>query len=338
MEYNSSYSRLAIHMLRQRWASTDADLAEIGVDVDQIFTSAVCPLESHVAVFALLCSESRLGNSASYLFARRLRLSYMGPSAAMMLSAPTIKEALTRGVQITNATVPHLNNALYDLGGNTIEVVWRAMPDNVFYEDGYMKELQMLSTAKITAEILAVAAGGISTHTCTFYFPVKRPPASDLVASILNGINVVWDDTEPTMRLCVTRDFAEQPLMNSSPDVYAQSMIYAETYFASLQKKDINTRLALDAIRSMPPSQVSLRSVARSLNVSESVLKDRLRTEGTTFTSLRNEAHIEVAIRLARQGASRAKAADHFNKSSANFGEWFKSHHPEGKTYTEVKV
>lgn len=331
--YSSSYTRRAIHLLRQRWPNIDKEFVERGIDTDAMMTEMFCSGEQLGAVMQLL--YDKMGDSAGYLFARGVRLSFVGPAAATMLSSPDIRTALSWCVQVGNLS-SGTEIKLFVLGKGA-EMTFN-FPDDMSAGFG---EIAIVTTAKLISEILSQGVGGVPIRKCILTLPTDCVSAPDLIAGALNNITINWDASKP-ISLFVPRDFLKQPLVNSDPITFQQSIAYAAGFFeaANAASPDRNnlTIATIDTIRQMDPLDVSLTSASKSMGLSETVLKDRLRESGTTFTEIRNAAWIEIALKLAEQSASRVEAANHFGKTSANFGEWFKAHHPAGKSYSEIKV
>ena len=331
--YASSYTRRAIHLLRQRWPNIDKEFVDRGIDTDAMMSEMFCSAEQLSAVMQLL--YDKMGDSAGYLFARGIRLSFLGPAAATMLSAPDIRTALSWSVQSGNATSGTTAKLfVFGQGAEMTFTLGESLSAGV-------AEIAIVTTAKLTSEILSQGVGGVPIRKCILTLPTDCVSAPDLIAGALNNITIDWDASKP-MSLFVPNNFLKQPLVNSDPITFQQSIAYSARFFeaANASEPDRNnlTVACTDTIRQMDPLDVSLTSCAKAIGLSETVLKDRLRDAGTTFTEVRNAAWIEIALKLAEQSASRVEAADHFGKTSANFGEWFKAHHPDGKSYSEIKA
>jgi AraC-like DNA-binding protein len=329
--YLSTYARRGIHLLRQRWPNIDKHFNERDIDVDRINSEMTCTPEDLNAVMDLLVDK--MGVSASFLFAREIRLSYMGPAAAVMLSAPNVQAALAWAVRVTN-NESGTRVKMFVINGDA-ELTWE-MDKNL---TAGCRECAIMATAKIASEILAQGCDGVPIRKCVLTLPTDCVVAADLISGALNNITINWCGTSKEMGLHVPAAFLKQRLINSDELVYKVSKEYAELFFDSITAKDNKsyTRTVIDTVRQMDPLDVDLKSTAKEIGQSETAFKDRLRTEGSTFTEARNEAWMQIALRLAEGGASRVDAADHFGKSSANFGEWFKAHHPAGKSYSDIK-
>ena len=337
MYTNTTYIRLCVALLErdggERARQDLCDRLRHGT-VDSYMEKEFVHIEDHHIALEYLCE--RIGTTRAALeFLQRVRLSYMGPAATLVLGAPTVRDAVINAVKLTRLQAGVTVRAEVTPKGMTILDRPR---DDLVAEFPRAVHIYIATITAIMAEIMKAGAHDYLDE-CVISVPWPRPRNAGIAEAMLGGVRIEWDSKGPDVSGFWPAKVLDAPILTGSPSTYAISEAYLDSYLNNPDAPKMVdtpfTSVVQTEIEMMPVEDISLDRVAERMHMSASGLRKKIASEGVSFTDAKNAVLLERAKRMAREGATKTEAATALDKAQSNFGVWFEDQ--AGVSYAEYQ-
>jgi AraC-like DNA-binding protein len=316
----TTYARVALAALgKERWPAASE---VVGTDVSAFMVEPYLDIEHHHRLLQHLVDVLGMTRAAQ-LYWSRTRLSMMGPAATLVLSAPTVRDAVTNAIKITRLQSGVTINVWQD--GGALWISDKPADGSMLAEIPGCWGVYAVVIVRLFCEIMQMACTD-DFSDFEVHIPVPRPyEAAFTQTAVLPTL--VWDSPWEGIVGKWPARVLDMPTLNGNPATYEISQQYLQNWLNTpgapmFTPTPIET-LVISEIEMLNPHIVDQELVCKRLAMSPAKLRRELAAEGTTFQDVRNQTWLKMAKQQLQYGQSKAQVADFLGKDPSNFGTWF---------------